>query len=241
MTEPWQVTKDQLIPFAQTQPISSVPDAGPRSFSEADLAAYTAERRQREQEPPQVPCFPVGTWSLDASEWLWQLEEVALRDLQFVHGNPFDPATWDWFSDIRSLVVRKYVQWLRAGSEPPPLEAWQMASGRIMAVDGHNRGAALVQVGREYTLAWVSPAHLTESGRGVALTHRQAVEDALRAGKPVPAAVLGDQQGPVYARLKAHPQTLCKRLPRIVEVHNRWHPQAQVALPACLTHQGGDA
>jgi hypothetical protein len=141
-----------------------------------------------------VPIFPVGTWSLqrflDGECWLWQLREFPLRELRFVHGDPWDSSGWGW-GDIKPQAVAKYVAWLEAGYEPPPLDVWQMRSGAHEVRDGHNRAAALVTVGRALTLAWVSPLVLTPTGPQT-LTHRLAVEAALLAGQPVPPAVLAE-------------------------------------------------
>ncbi len=192
------MTRAELLPFSQTAPVPRITVPGPASWSEADLAAHKIASIRRETLPPVVPQFPVGTWSLmeastaDRSGWLWHLEEHPLRDLLFQHGNPFDPSTWDWFSDIHSLAVEKYVAWLKQGFEPPPLEVWQLKSGRLSVEDGHNRAAALVTVGREHTLAWVSYYRQLPDGNWQTLTHRLAVEEALRAGKPVPGEVLAE-------------------------------------------------
>lgn len=192
--EPWQLKSAELLPYAKTRPIPCVNLPGPRSWSEADLAAYKIACARLETQPPEVPLFDGGTWSFmpvsTGSGWLWHLEEVAIHDLCFNQGNPFDPSTWGW-EDINLLAVEKYAAWIKAGSEPPPLDAWQMQSGRLEVKDGHNRAAALVLCGRASTPVWVSPLIQTASGWDT-LTHRLAVQEALRAGRVVPTAVLAE-------------------------------------------------
>jgi hypothetical protein len=194
MQEPWQLTRAELVPYQQTIPIPRVALPSPKSWSEEDLAAYKLTCIRLETEPPEVPRFPVGTWRLmpltTGGDWLWHLEEVAFRDLRFVHGDPFDPGTWGW-GDIKSQAVEKFSAWIKAGSEPPPIEVWQMQSGRLQANDGHNRSAALVACGRATTLAWVSWLAQTSAGLQP-LSHRLAVEAAIRASQAVPEMVLAE-------------------------------------------------
>src|SRR5260370_1340893 len=63
--DPWQLCRAELVPFSSTYPLSHLVDDGPASYSEADLHAYTLWRRTHETEPPIVPSFPPGTWSVD--------------------------------------------------------------------------------------------------------------------------------------------------------------------------------
>lgn len=190
--EPWQLTKNDILSYAATRPKPRVIVPGPATWSEQDLAAHKLASVRLETLPPEVPVFEVGTWCIDGSGWLWHLEEWFFESLRFVHGNPFDPSTWGMFSDINLLAVEKYAAWLRDGFEPPPLEVWQMPSGAMEVKDGYNRSAALATVGRDRALAWVSPYRQTPAGIWETLTHRLAVEEAIRGGKDVPAAVLAE-------------------------------------------------
>lgn len=191
--EPWQLRRAELVPFASTYPISRLADAGPTSYSEADLHAYTLWRRLHETEPPGVPSFQVGTWSVDRFDALYQLRRYRLDDpaLFFLEGDPYrrdsrrPPQQIEW-------LIEKYVSWLAAGHEPPPLRGCEMEKGRIRVQDGHHRAAAQVRAAREEMLMWVSVACTKPGGFMTDLTHRLAIEEALRAGKPVPLAVLED-------------------------------------------------
>ena len=198
---PWQLRRCDLVPFAATRPISSVPDDEPRSYSEADLHEYAMRRRRMETVPPTVPAFPLGTWSIDSFGGLWQLSRYAIRDLVFPGGDPF-AREWGWFSEIQPWLVEKYLAWLHEGHEPPPLSALETERPcRIKVTNGHNRAASLVRAGRAEALAWVSLACTKPSGYCTDLTHELAVEQALRQGLPVPPAVLADY--PQLAALKS--------------------------------------
>jgi len=191
--EPWQLRRAEIVPYSSTYPVSHLVDDGPASCSEADLHAYTLWRRLHETLPPAVPYFTVGTWSIDRFEALYQLRRYRLDDpaLFFQEGDPFrrDPR---WPSQQLDWLIEKYVSWLAAGNEPPPLRGCEMERGRIRVQDGYHRAAALVRAARAETLIWVSVACTKPSGFMTDLTHRLAIEEALRAGKPVPLAVLED-------------------------------------------------
>jgi hypothetical protein len=191
--EPWQFRRAELVPYSSTSPISHLVDDGPASYSEADLHAYTLWRRLHESEPPTVPFFTVGTWSFDRFEALYQLRRYALSDpaLYFPEGDPF-ASVRDWPSGRLAWLVEKYLCWLCAGNEPPPLRGCEMESGRIRIQDGHYRAASQVRAGRTETQMSVSVSYTKPGGFVTDLTHRVAVEEALRAGKPVPLAVLED-------------------------------------------------
>lgn len=191
--QPWQLTRAALVPFARTYPVSRVQevDAGPRSSREEDLYAYAQQCRLRETEPPIVPVFAEGTWSIDRFDGLWQLRRYSIRDLVFPGGDPY-AGDWGWFSDIHPWLVEKYLSWLCLGHEPPPLRACETERGSTRVLNGHNRAASLVRAGRHETLVWGSVSYVKPSGFCTDLTHPLAVELALRAGHPVPEAVLAD-------------------------------------------------
>jgi hypothetical protein len=191
--EPWRLCRAELVPYSSTYPVSHLGDEGPVSYSEADLHAYTLWWRLHEVEPPHVPSFPPGTWSVDRFEALYQLRSYALSDptLYFPEGDPF-ACEREWPARRLVWLVEKYLCWLRAGNEPPPLRSCEMENGRIRIQDGHYRAAAQVRAGRTETLIWVSAAYTKPSGFVTDLTHRVAVEGALRAGRPVPPTVLED-------------------------------------------------
>ena len=189
--EPWRLRRADLVPYAAIHPVSSLRDEGPRSYSEADLHEYAMRRRKLETTPPIIPAFAVGTWSIDSFDGLWQLRCHPIRELIFPGGDPF-AREWGWFSEIHPWLVEKYLAWLGEGHEPPPLAALETECGRIKVTNGHNRAASLVRAGRAEALAWVSVAYTKPSGYCTDLTHPLAVELALRAGFPVPPAVLAD-------------------------------------------------
>ena len=189
--EPWQLTRAELIPYTQTFPVSHLHDAGPRSYSEADLHEYAVYRRLCETIPPDVPSFPVGTWSLDSFDSLWQLRRYPIKALVFPGGDPY-AESWGWCSDMQPWLIEKYASWLRAGYEPPPLRAFETERGGVKVLNGHNRAASLVRVDRHETLVWVSLAYIKPNGFCTDLTHCIVVETALREGKLVPQAVLAD-------------------------------------------------
>src|SRR5882724_11126725 len=93
--EPWQCTRAELVPYKQTFPVSHLHDAGPCSYREADLHEYAVYRRLCETIPPDVPSFPVGTWSLDRFDCLWQFRCYSIKALIFPGGDPY-ATSWGW-------------------------------------------------------------------------------------------------------------------------------------------------
>jgi len=116
--EPWQLRRADLIPYAATFPMSSLPDEGPHSYSKADLHEYAMRRRRLETVPPVVPATARGAWSIDSFDGLWQLRSYPIRDLVFPGGDPF-AREWGWFSEIYPWLVEKYLAWLREGKPVP--------------------------------------------------------------------------------------------------------------------------
>jgi hypothetical protein len=101
----------------------------------------------------------------------------------------------------RNHTVDKYAEWIRQGSEPPPLTGLETEKGSIKIQEGHHRASAIKETGGDSVNVWVSvtqsvPIGKTEAGevitspRGV--THRDAVKQAVEQGQPVPQSVLGD-------------------------------------------------
>jgi hypothetical protein len=193
MSEIWQLTRAELVPFAQTYPISHLRDDGPASYSEADLHAYSLWRRRNELVPPVVPVVPVGTWAVDRFDSLWHLCVYHLSDplLVFPEGDPYGGRT-GYPPQQQPWLVEKYASWLQEGHEPPPFHAAEMEGGRIKVTEGHHRAAALVRVGRAEALIWVSVAYRKPSGFLTDLTHAIAVELAVQEGRDVTSAVLAD-------------------------------------------------
>jgi hypothetical protein len=212
MKEPWQMSRAELVPFSATFPISHLQDAGPRSYSEADLHAYALYRRACETIPPCIPDFAEGTWSIDCWGGLWQLRRSPIKALIFPGGDPY-AREWGWSSDMQPWLIEKYVAWLRAGHEPPPLRGFETEQKHIKVSNGHNRAAALVRVERHEVLIWISLAYTKPNGFCTDLTHSLAVEAALRSGKPVPLAVLAEY-------IPSHPGACClTRWPDCLSFH----------------------
>lgn len=191
--EAWQLRRQDLIPFASTYPISTASIPSPISYSEAALHAHSLVVRRTETTPPIVPRFPVGSWAIDTLGELHQLREYALDDprLHFPEGDPYGRFR-PWLPRQR-WVIEKYISWLLAGHEPPPLTGIEMENWRIKIAEGHHRAEALVEVGRRTCQIWVAVLFIQpENGFGRGLTHELAVQAALREGKPVPHEVLTD-------------------------------------------------
>lgn len=205
--EIWQMRRAQLIPWDSTRPVPSVPLPPLTAFSEADLDAHAQRVRQIETAPPMVPEFPPGSWAIDRYGELYQLRFYRLDDpvLWFPEGDPFGRFR-PWNVRRHPEVIEKYLGWLSAGYEPPPLTGIESEKRRIKIQEGHHRAETLVRAGRSVSLIWVSPVALLPSGYGTGLTHQVAVEQALREEKPIPREVLAD-----YAHLSAFSHSAYKK------------------------------
>jgi len=89
-------------------------------------------------------------------------------------------------------VVEKYVAWLCAGHEPPPLTGLETEHHNITIEEGHHRAESLVKAGRDTCLVWVDVISIQPGCSGTGLTHEAAVRQALRERKPVSYEVLGE-------------------------------------------------
>lgn len=192
--EAWHIRQCDLIPFANTYPVPTIPMPAPISYTEAALHAHSLATRQMESTPPIVARFPVGSWAVDAFGELHQLREYLLNDprLHFPEGDPYGRFR-PWPPSRDPWVIEKYVSWLLAGHEPPPLTGIEMENWRIKVAEGHHRAEALVRAGRRTCQIWVAALYIQpENGFGRGLTHELAVYAALRKGKFVPHEVLVD-------------------------------------------------
>jgi hypothetical protein len=189
--EAWQVRKSDLIPFADTQPTPRVAIPSPTSYLESDLHAHAQLMRRMETVPPIVPRFPVGSWAVHRSGELYHLREYSLFDprLRFPEGDPFGQFV-PWPPSRQTWVVEKYITWLRAGHEPPPLTGLETEYRNITIEGGHHRAEALVKAGRNTCLIWVAVIFIRPDQSGIGLTHELAVMQALHERKPVPYEVL---------------------------------------------------
>jgi hypothetical protein len=190
--EPWQVAKKDLIQYSDTRPKAKYTPDESGGYSEAEMNARSIRNRNAETEPPTVNQFPVGSWGVDSTGELMQLREYALDDprLIFPEGRP-SPG---------NQVVQKYLGWMREGSEPPPLTGLETEKGNIKIQEGHHRAAAIQANGGNTVKVWTTVTQNRPLGNGQVMpegiTHAQAVERAVAAGKPVPPEVLADYQEP---------------------------------------------
>lgn len=185
--------KDRIIPFSLTIPRrrAAVPER-PADYSEEAGECFGRKCRLTEDVPPEVSRYPVGTFSFDDSFSLAP-EINELRELRFddprVRFSEYNPVNRDrWQHDP---TVAKYTRWIRAGHEPPPVNAVEHEKGTIGVTNGHHRSAALHRAGRRSFKAWVALTHnypLTRTdgkvvfhGRGVTQEQARQLLDEARA------------------------------------------------------------
>jgi hypothetical protein len=142
MKMPWQMRRNDFVPFEDTLPqrVSATIEAA--SASEADIHFASWKNRSLETEPPLVISHPMGSWTL-AYDCLCQLRRLRIAELQR-------------FEDPNPLLVDKYVAWYQAGFCPPPIRVTEGRYQSLLISDGHHRVAALEKLGIPYVDTWLS-------------------------------------------------------------------------------------
>lgn len=186
--EPWQLTKGELVAWKDTKPTPKYkPDTG-GGYSEQEMHERTLRNRSSETEAPDVKHHPVGSYGLDSTGELMQLREYKLDDpkLIFPEGMP----------NSGSQTVQKYADWINQGSVAPALTGLETEKGNIKIQEGHHRAAAIRSTGGDTAKVWVTLTRNRPLGNGQVMpegvTHRGAVEAAIKDGKAVPSEVLAD-------------------------------------------------
>jgi hypothetical protein len=199
--EPWQVPKSELVPYKETVPQPRYTPDTSGGYSEAEIHERSLRNRAAETEPPIVKQFPTGSWGTDSTGELMQLREYRLDDPKLIFP--------EWLPSSGHPTVQKYSEWMRAGSEPPPLTGLETEKGNIKIQEGHHRAAAIKANDGETVKVWTTITHNRPLGNGQVMpegvTHAQSVSRALEAGKPVPAEVLAD-----YPELQPKTQQVSK-------------------------------
>lgn len=153
------VPGDPLISYRHTQP--TLRGMGVSStYTEADLAATTAENRRRilqATEPPEIPLRPEpGTFGDDYGEL------AVVRDLDIKDERLILPEK----GSENDALVDKYAEWASEGSPLPPIKVIETTDGKLRVQEGHHRVAAAEQLGQQQIRAWVVLTD-PETGRGI--------------------------------------------------------------------------
>lgn len=126
-------------------------------LAEADVPiAKVYPRPTTHGEPPEVSEFPLGTWAKDGEGVRWQLRALRLDDPRLV----FPEGT------AISQLARDYAKWIERGSPAPPIFVAEDPKGKLVVVDGHQRGAAMRLMGVQDTRAWVAPSEYWDAVTG---------------------------------------------------------------------------
>jgi len=100
--------------------------------------------------PQTAPVPPVGAWMRDScpgvdGHAIWELVTWPVADLEISEDTGM----------AKAADVRRYAQWMLAGSEPPPVFAVQSEKGRLVLRD-HRRVLAAKVAGKTTIRVWVS-------------------------------------------------------------------------------------
>lgn len=169
----WDGSQHAPVPFHLTYPLSRVSHPPNTDYSEEGMWRYRLECQARERAcglPPVVPYFPVGTWAVTTYGDLYQLRWLEFDDPR-VMWQECAPQDDDHRLAYAGKLhgVELYQQWLRQGSMPPALHAYEMhteffdieqhrLTGHLIKIsDGHHRGAALYREGYSRFQCWVNP------------------------------------------------------------------------------------
>lgn len=93
---------------------------------------------------------PLGTWRRDPYGEISVLVEVAVDECQ--------PSEGDWEWALKQPETRLYIEWQKAGHEPPPLSLIRTASGSLR-VQNRRRWLAAREAGVKTLRCWYSPTH----------------------------------------------------------------------------------
>jgi hypothetical protein len=144
MLMPYEMRRSDFIHIAETYPVPQYQPVTPTSYSEEALHYTTLENRQREQKPPLVKDFPLGTWARNSSDFLFLLTEKPIQKIK-----------------LREIpdenLIEKYVAWYQEGSTVfPPVHGVETISRTIGLTDGHHRIKAQQKLGIQNTRIWLS-------------------------------------------------------------------------------------
>ena len=108
--------------------------------------------------PARYPAVPLGAWKIDRSfcgihgRFIDQLVALDPGGLSLPEGDYTDPR---YNPEGRGWDAERYAEWMRGGSEPPPITVLELESGALSVSDGHRRAAAAKMVGQTIR-AWIS-------------------------------------------------------------------------------------
>ena len=110
----------------------------------------------RHGEPPTVPEFPLGTWTVDQDKVRYQLRNLRVDDPRLVFPEGLG----------RSQMALDFAKWIERGHMPPPLLVAENPDGKLVVLDGHHRASALRIAGIKDTKAWVAPVEYWDTLSG---------------------------------------------------------------------------
>ncbi|MFA5706845.1 MAG: ParB/Srx family N-terminal domain-containing protein, partial [Candidatus Neomarinimicrobiota bacterium] len=180
--EPWEMTKDEFVDSHDFYKNT----IRARYFDEKGMRLPGSSRTTHWEG--KLP--PVGTWRWDRGEI--QNEDFGIAQLREI--DPNDPRLQLTEVDKEGRLdpgkradVQQYADWYKEGKRPYPIEVVESLDGRLIVTDGHRRVLAAREAGVPI-LAWVEPPNKND----MPMRRRDAVEQALAEGKPVPPEVLKD-------------------------------------------------
>lgn len=119
-----------------------------------DLDAARARATRPDYSPPNNRLEPwpfdmpeLGTWIIDSTGGAWVLVEIPLSD--------FRPGEGDWDHALGLPSTQKYIEWARAGLEPPPLYVVETDKGHLSSLN-RRRWLAAREAGRPSLKCWYS-------------------------------------------------------------------------------------
>jgi hypothetical protein len=144
--DPWEMKSEEFPAWEDTRVKRVAKEEPSKGYSEEEMWAASLQNRNLETVPPPHNKFPVGQWAKDSAGELMQLREYGINDpiLEFPEGKP------------KNQTVDKYVQWIREGNDPPPMDAVETLSGKVRVNEGHHRLAAIEKAGGDKVKIWVS-------------------------------------------------------------------------------------
>jgi hypothetical protein len=180
---PYSMRRSEFIHLAETYPCPQYEPLIPANYSEESLHAATLENRQREQIPPFVKNFPLGSWTKNSLDSLYLLQEIPIRKIRIRE-----------ITD--SITVHKYISWYQAGSPFPPVYVVEGIDHDLHLTDGHHRIQAQLALGIQTVKAWLSLSLYRQLDNGCIwaddLSYPAITLLAMRLGIQVRATVLKD-------------------------------------------------